>query len=597
MQQLPVEVKHWLKQIVTKYKRGGHQPALELCHQWLSADPNDHQLIAVDEFALYLLFTSPESAIQLANRRLQDFSDRSAGVAWSVLAAGYSQQGRSELAVTASKQGLQHDIPSRMRINLFSVLAKYEDVSSSLPQLIQDYEPDRDGVDTATKLLQLAGEYAFWVDAQKLIAVLKDAYSEHRYADANESPRGNLLWCADQSINVGVARHLTRRQFPEGVVSGPTKTARSQKRNPDKKIHIGYLSSDFRDHPTSHLMLGAWRNHDRARFHVTFFDSGWDDGSATRQELERHCDALVAIGGLSDADAAAEIKRREVDVLVELNGPTQSHRLGILRFKPAPVLIGYLGWAGSYGGELVEYIIGDRYTCTPAVAAQIPETILYLRGTYQINDHKQYAVFSDGLGGRQSDRDDHTPFRFGSINNVNKLSLDVWDVWMHILKECPDSELHMLHPGMTAIGNIVEISKSYGITASRFKWLPKLPPAEHLKRLGQLDLILDPWPYGGHTTTTDALAAGVPVLTLEGSNFAGRVSGGLLTAAGLKSLIAETAANYAHMACSLYSSSAHMMQIRKFMSDTLDDSQLFDSVRRTQHLEMLFEEALNHAGH
>jgi len=582
---------------MSRYTLGGRDLALDDCNQWLTSSPTDYQLIAIDEFAKHLLFTSPNSAIELTTQRLQAFPSRVAGVAWSVLAAAYSQQGRAKLAAEACKKGLEWDIPKRMRINLYSVLSKYEDVSAELRKLIQDYDPLRDGVDTATKLLQLADEYAFWIDAQKLLAVLKDAYSNQLYATTNESPRGNLLWCDDQKINTGVARHMARRQFPEGQTTYKAEVTRLPNRITDEKIHIGYLSSDFRDHPTSHLMLGAWRNHNRDRFRITLFDSGWDDGSGTRKQIEKYCDELVPIAGLSDADAASEIKSRRVDVLVELNGPTQSHRLGVLRFKPAPVLIGYLGWPGSYGGELVDCIIGDRYTCTPSVAANIPETILYLDGTYQINDHRHYSVFSDGLGRITTSRTERSAFRFGSVNNINKLSLDVWDVWMHILKECPHSELHLLHPGTTAIHNIEQISHRYGIAASQFKWLPKLQPAEHLARLSELDLVLDPWPYGGHTTTTDALAAGVPVLALEGLNFAGRVSGSLLTAAGLGSLIAPTVQDYARMACALCENDSQMDQIREFMAATLGDSRLFDSLGRTRHLETLIEEVHHNACH
>lgn len=580
---LPKEVQENLQLIVSIYKKESIAGAVEFCRSWLDSEPSEDQLIALDEFALYLLYIAPEAAITLETERLEKFPCEASGTGWSVLCAAYSQQGQAELAVKTCHDGLSHEIPLRMQINILGILSKYEDVSCHLPSVMQRYDAEKDGLDMATRLYQLAGQYAFWVEAQKLLVVLRKAYSKSHNVALNESPRTNLLWCDDQSINTQVVRQMIDRQYVEG--KNYTKPNRKGRATKSKKIHIGYLSGDFRDHPTSHLMLGAWRNHDRNRFRITMFDTGWDDGSVTREEIKRFCDEIVPVAALTDEKAASLIRSYELDGLIELNGPTQAHRLGILRYKPAPITIGYLGWPGSYGGGLVDYLVGDDYVLPKLEDPAIPEKVLRLQGSYQINDHRHYEVFQNRLG-RKRELPGNNSFKFGSLNNINKLSLDVWDVWMHILKECPSSELHILHPGIPAIQNIVKITRQYGVSPSRLHWLPKLNQKEHLERLDTLDLILDSWPYGGHTTTSDALAAGVPVLALEGKNFAGRVSGSLLKAAGLgKSLIAPTVADYVSTACSLYQNPEQMQLIESFMSEHLPKCELFDSLARTRSLE------------
>lgn len=587
MKCLPIGVDESLKQIAYRYKKNGLKGAVEICRELLDSSPTDDDLVAIDEFALHFLHTAPSTSIRIATDRLDRFSDRSSGVGWSVLAAAYCQQGRESDAVESCRFGLTKDIPLRMRINLLGILTKYEDISSELPSLLEAYDPNLDGLDIASKLYQLAIQYAYWIEAEKLLGLIKQAYVKGQVAEISESPRLNLLWCGDQKINTEVARHMTFRQ---GLKPRDSFVQVKKRHNfSDERIHIGYLSSDFRDHPTSHLMMGCWRNHDRAKFRITMFDSGWDDGSTTRSELVSYGDEIVPVAALTDKQAAEEIKKRHVDILIELNGPTQSHRLGILSFRPAPILIGYLGWAGSYGGLLVDHIIADEYVLPRHAASEIPESVLHLSGTYQINDHKNYSVFKGRFGRKGASLKHSEKFIFGSINDIQKLNLEVWDVWMHILQQCPSSELHLLHPGIAAVQNIVKITRRYNISPSRLRWLPKLDRAEHLLRLSEIDLILDSWPYGGHTTTSDALASGVPVLTLEGTNFAGRVCGSLLKAAGLgATLIAESPKDYANIACSLYSSPQHMEQISDFMSEHLASSRLFDSVARTRELESIF---------
>jgi len=590
--------KKTLDHIATVYQKNNNN-AYDLCLTMMDDDQiATEDLVAIDEFCLYLLGADPVKAIEISRLRINRFPTQQPGVAWSVQAAAHGQVGNIEECVAVCREGLRADLPVRMRLNLLSTLAKYEDVSGHLPDMFRCFDPKVDGFDMVSRLYDLSNRYCFWSEARHYSSLMKEQYERGQFGVTGESARLNLLWCGDNAINTGVTRSMMRRRYGPGAQKRASPLI---KKGFDGKITLGYLSADFRDHPTAHLMMGCWRNHDRDRFRVIFFDNGWDDKSLTRVQLEGFCDEIVPVASLSDQDASKLIRDRGVDILIELNGPTHSNRLGIVRQRPAPVQVGYLGWPGSYGGELVDYIVADHYVFPESRDAVIPERIIKMPSTYQVNDHKSYEILSLGVGPKSIKASPfkspkRRPFRFGSINNINKLSMDVWDVWMHILREIPFSELHILHPGLPAIKNLIQYARQLGVDSKRIVWLPKLGRFEHLERLHEIDLCLDSWPYGGHTTTTDALAAGVPVLALEGENFAGRVSGSLLSAAGLgKALIAPDERGYSQIACSLAESPEHISQIRNFMRSNIEGSALFDSLAWTRAWEKRLEEVLDAA--
>jgi len=581
-----------LKHLKNLYKTSPVEAVQTYCSDLLlETQLSQEKILAVDEFCLQILYQDPKAAAYLAQQRLERYPDFSVEWPLCCLAACYAQLGNRSEVIKYCERGLKLDLPRRAKVNLLCILRKYRSVGAHLREVFEEFDLLVDGVDTLGKVHELAVIHGDLVQAEKFVALIRKCYEAGRIEMPREGPRNNLFWCGHEPTNIQVTRAGIVRHHGDFTTMPPAGFRRKPRKSKEK-ITIGYLSADFRDHPTSHLMLGAWRHHDRSRFKVVFFDVGWNDNSAVRLELESFCDEIVPLGSLSDEQAAQVIQDAAVDVLIELNGPTQSNRLGILKYRPAPTSIGYLGWPGSYGGDVVDYVIGDDYLWPPESTHHVPEKIIRLPGTYQINDHKHYPAFRESLGQRAQKRlvGDKTLFRFGSVNNINKLTLSTWDVWMHILRECPHSELHILSPGNAAEQNLESAAQGYGVNPERLRWLPRVSHQEHLDRIGRLDLILDTWPYGGHTTTADALAAGVPVLTLEGKNFTGRVSGSLLTAAGLgKSLIAKSEKEYAQIACALYASPDVLKKIYDFMARNLPNSSLFDSVKRTRDLEAVLE--------
>lgn len=436
------------------------------------------------------------------------------------------------------------------------------------------------------EVLYIALRVADWKASRLLIDQLRKAYAEGRNDEARESPRTHLLWCDDEATNLAVVASWNQRSLPH-IHTNPPPVVDLK----DRRIRIGYLSSDFREHPTARLINGLLRHHDREQFEVFIYCSGWNDGSPIRAQIESHCDHLHSVTGLDNAAAADLIRGHGIDVLVELNGPTRATRMGILAHRPAPVQIGYLGFPGSVGGRVVDYIIGDAYTIPPGAEEGYPEKIIRIQKTYQVNDFAAQSL-PPAPDRRAVGLPQKGPI-LGMFNAINKVSEEVWSVWMRILKAVPEATLCLLDPGPAARKHISDAIRGHGLNArQRVVVVPPRPQKDHLARLQCIDVMLDPWPYGGHTSTSDALFAGVPVVTLEGRNFASRVSGGLLHAAGLKVLVQPDIEGYVKMVVRLLRSPADLAQLKRYIRETVPRQDIFDAAGKARQLESAYRTAL-----
>nr|MDH4393598.1 glycosyltransferase family 25 protein [Aquabacterium sp.] len=435
-------------------------------------------------------------------------------------------------------------------------------------------------------VLYIAQRTASWDEVAQLTAQLRAAHAAGQTAEANESPRTHLNWCGDEAANMAVLQVWSRQLRGKATPPAAPLVAPLAGR----RLRVGYLSSDFRDHPTSRLILGVLRHHDHSQLELHLYCSGWDDGSVLRKAVVACADQVHNVAKLSDSDAAALIRSHGIDVLVELNGPTRAHRLGILAQRPAPVQIGYLGWPGSYGGGLADYIVADEVVAPAEAGPLYPEQLIRLHKTYQANDHAR-----EQPGERPTRQQCGLPAHGGPVlgvfNAINKIDSTVWLAWLQVLRAVPDAVLWLLDPGTAARQNIAAFTRAQGVDPRRVLVAPRLPQAAHLARMGWCDLMLDPWPYGGHTSTTDALLAGVPVLALAGTNFASRVSGGLLAAAGLGKFVQPDVDSYVRMAIHLLRTPATLQRAKAFIAERLMTSDLVDAQRRTRQLESAYQRA------
>lgn len=438
----------------------------------------------------------------------------------------------------------------------------------------------------AATLLYIAQVSADWDLVDQLTAQLTAAYAKGEVATINETPRTHLLWCDDEDTNIAVLKNWSARNLPPVSVEPPPVQPLQ-----GRKIRLGYLSSDFREHPTARLVNGLLRHHDRTQFELFMYCSGWDDGSPMRREVESHFDHIHSVAKLSDAEAAQLIRSHGVDVLVELNGPTRANRMGVLSYRPAPVQIDYLGWPGSVGGRVVDYVVGDAITVPPGAEAAYPEQVIRLSKVYQVNDYAARAMPPKPTRAEVG-LPDGDYLVLGMFNAINKVHNEVWDVWMQILKAVPNALLWILDPGPQARKLVAKAALARGVSIKRILAAPRLAEEQHLARLQLCDLMLDPWPYGGHTSTADALFAGVPVVALDGKNFASRVSGALLRAAGLSALVHQDRESYARFAAGLLRNPAELERVKAFVREQVPKTDVFNAKGKARQLEAAYRDAV-----
>jgi protein O-GlcNAc transferase len=328
--------------------------------------------------------------------------------------------------------------------------------------------------------------------------------------------------------------------------------------------------------------------HNRNEFKVFSYSYGPSDGSHYRKKIEQGCDRLTDLRHLGDRDAAKQIYDDQVHILVDLMGHTGNSRLGICAYRPAPVQVTYLGYPGGTGAEFFDYMITDRTVSPKEHASFYSENLVYMPHSYQVNDHLQ--IISEKDWKRRDFGLPEKSFVFCSFSQPFKIEPLMFDIWMNILKQIPESVLWLLCRNASAEENLKREAESRGVSSARLVFAKELPKGEHLARQRHADLVLDTRIYNGHTTTSDALWAGVPLITLQGDHFASRVSASLLKAVGLSELITHSLKEYEKLAVRLSGNPPELMEIRQKLERNLHTEPLFDTPRFVKNLEKAYQE-------
>ena len=351
-----------------------------------------------------------------------------------------------------------------------------------------------------------------------------------------------------------------------------------------ERIRLGYLSADFHQHATAQLAAELFERHDRAQFEVFAYSYGPDDGSPMRRRLERAFDRFVDIRPLSHAQAAQRIHADEIDILIDLNGHTLNARTATLAARPAPIQVNYLGYPGTMGAAFIDYLIADRIVASSEPQPYFTEKLVTLPGCYQPNSMREAAPAS-------ARRDCGLPadgFVFCCFNNTYKITPQFFDIWMRLLKRVPGSVLWLLESNELARSNLRREAEQRGIDPGRLVSAPIRPIAEHLARHRHADLFLDTLPCNAHTTASDALWAGLPVLTCAGATFAGRVAASAVTAVGMPELVAPSLAAYEQLAFDLARTPARLRELRERLEKNRATAPLFDTAAYVRHLETAY---------
>jgi predicted O-linked N-acetylglucosamine transferase (SPINDLY family) len=355
---------------------------------------------------------------------------------------------------------------------------------------------------------------------------------------------------------------------------------------PSDRIHIGYVSGEFRAQATSVLMAELFERHDEGRFKLFAFDNGWDDGSALRKRMNAAFDAIVDIGRLDDAQAADAVRRHHIAILVNLNGYFGRARMGLFSRKPAPIQVNYLGFPGTLGADYIDYVIADAHVIPPEHRAFYVENVVYLPDCYQVNDSKR--AIAARVPSRAEEGLPPAGFVFCCFNNTYKIVPDVFDIWMRLLKAIEGSVLWLFESSAEASRNLRAEAARRGVDPARLVFAPLVALPEHLARHRLADLFLDTLPYNAHTTASDALWTGLPVLTCLGTTFPGRVAASLLQALGVPELIAGSLHDYETLALKLARDPAFLAAIKGKLARNCASAPLFDTPRFTRHIEAAY---------
>ena len=354
----------------------------------------------------------------------------------------------------------------------------------------------------------------------------------------------------------------------------------------NKKIKVAYLCGEFRNQATSVLMIDLWESHDKNKFEIIGFDNGWNDGSQIRNRIEQAFDKLIDISAMDDSSAVSLINDESIDILINLNCFFGLQRNTVFAHKPASIQVNYLGFPGTLGIDYMDYIIADK-TVIPIHSQDFySEKVVYLPNSYQAND--RLREIATRVFAKEELNLPKDSFVFCCFNNNYKITSNTFDGWVRILKKVEGSVLWLLEDNPTASTNLRKEAQARGLDPSRLVFAKRMDLPGHLARHRVADLFIDTLPYNAHTTASDALWAGLPVLTCMGESFAGRVASSLLNAIELPELITTTQSQFESRAIELATNPEKLKAIKDKLERNRLTTALFDTPRFTKHIEAAY---------
>ena len=457
--------------------------------------------------------------------------------------------------------------------NLFSEIKRFDEALTSYGAAlaISTDHPDRFGI------VVPAMATCDWARTEALAAPLHDALMAGK---PSVNPFTLVGYSDDPALHLQCARNFVADRLPsrpEPMCKGPV--ARRHDR-----IRLAYLSADFHKHATAYLMAELFEVHDRTQFEVLGVSFGIDDGSAIRERLVRSFDAFHDVRASSDRDIASRLRALDVDIAIDLKGHTRNSRLAVLAYRPAPIQVGYLGYPGTIGADFLDYIIADPIVLPLDQHAFFSEKVVQLPGSYQVNDRKR-AIAAD-TPTREAAHLPANGFVFCSFNNHFKITGPVFDTWMRLLQAVPGSVLWLIRGSAEAA--LRREARARGIDPARLIFAESCSLAAHLARHRLADLFLDTVPCNAHTTASDALWAGLPLVTCQGQAFPGRVAASLLHAVGMPELITYNLPDYEALALTLATDAGRLAAAREKLARNRLSTPLFDTDRFAHSLEAAY---------
>jgi predicted O-linked N-acetylglucosamine transferase (SPINDLY family) len=459
------------------------------------------------------------------------------------------------------------------RGNALAELNRYDEAFAACDKAFK-LKPDLDYL--AGRRLQAKLHMADWSNLEAETAQLLSAIRQHKPAStpfpilALASSAADQLQCAKRYVE-------DQPSFPplwRGEVY------------PHDRVRVAYVSADLHEHATAFLTAGLFEHHDSSRFEVTAISLGAEQDSDLRRRLKASFERFVDSRSHGDREIAELVRQLEIDIVVDLKGFTRDSRLGILARRAAPVQVSWLGYPGTMGADYIDYVIADRTVIPQHHFESYSEKVVWLPDSYQVNDSQR--PIAELTPTRRALDLPEGGFVFCCFNNSYKITPTLFDAWMRLLQAVDGSVLWLLEDNALASRNLRREAERRGVEPQRLVFAPRVSPADHLARHRQADLFLDTLPYNAHTTASDALWAGLPVITCLGSTFAGRVAASLLDAIGLAELITTTIDDYEALALKLARDRALLASIKAKLIRNRGTYPLFDTRRFTRHIEAAY---------
>ncbi|WP_415286935.1 tetratricopeptide repeat protein [Candidatus Pelagibacter sp. Uisw_104] len=427
-------------------------------------------------------------------------------------------------------------------------------------------------------LIHLKMNFCIWDDLPKNINMLTKKINNGEKAS---TPFALLSLIDDPSIHKKAAEIYSNDKFPRSNIF-----PRIPQYHGHEKIRIGYFSADFWNHPTSYLTAELYENHDRKKFEIHAFSFGLDTNDKFNIRIREGVDYFHDVQTMSDYDVVKLVRSLEIDIAIDLKGFTGMNRQGIFAMSTAPIQVSYLGYPGTMAVDYLDYLIADRTLILKEKEKDYSEKIVYMPNSYQPNVSKKSA-FKSSLT-RQDVGLPNRGFVFCCFNNQYKITPLTFAGWMRILKATDGSVLWLLVSNINAAKNLKKEAVKLGINEDRLIFANYIPNEEHLKRIQLADLFIDTLPYNAHTTASDALRMGLPVLTCIGDSFAGRVAASLLNAVRLPELITTSQDQYESSAIALAKNPEKMKIIKDKLINNLNKTTLYDAALYTRNLEVAY---------
>ena len=436
------------------------------------------------------------------------------------------------------------------------------------------------------RIVNMKRQIASWENLDSLTSQL---ISDIRLGKKVCSP-GSALVFDDSADLQGLAAQIWVRD----MLGATTQRSIARKTNAEEKIRLAYFSSDFRGHPVGELMQNVVELHDRSKFHVLGFFLNQKTGDEIEINLEHLFDESINISDLSDEEARDLVDSYSIDIAVDLNGYTDGNKLKLFAERIAPIQVNYLGYAGTMGCDFFDYIVADRCIIPEDKQAQFSETVAYMPDCFFPPPSLILGESVNDIPSRASQGLPENAFVFACFNNIFKISPAIFAIWMKLLKAVPNSILWISSSRPEIVENFRRYAQAEGVAPDRLIFAGRVTSkGEHLQRIRNADIFLDTPNYNAHTTAAEFLSVGVPVLTLLGNTFAGRVAQSQLLTLGLPELIANSKEEYFNKALEFASDRARLTQVKERLQLLRTSSPFFDIAAYVKNLESLYLQMQN----